>query len=338
MKKFFTLIAVAVLAFAAQATEMTVCDGTDTNNYIPIYGLYVDTDGTFGQMIYPADMLTDMVGKEITEIKFYSSRINFSGATLQLGLAKAEKDNYDDYEAIEGATALCSITPNEGDTEMTFVFDEPYMYEGGNLMVEVLVTQIGTWKGTSFYGENMPYYYSFYQYQSAWSSTPSKYHEAFLPKATFTYEGGEVPPVEPTEKTGAPVFNGYTTDGIHAYFVEILPTDEGSVIYYRVLYPGEEEYTEWAVYEDILSFEGDGKHRVEAYAVAPNKLPSEQIAYEFVVEPEPPTAISEMMNGKTVAGVRYFNMAGQEMPEANGLTIMVTTYTDGTTSAVKVVK
>ena len=338
MKKFFTLIAVAVLAFAAQATEMTVCDGTDTNNYLPIYGLYVDTDGTFGQMIYPADMLTDMVGKEITELKFYSSRINFSGATLQLGLAKAEKDNFDDYEAIEGATALCSITPNEGDTEMTFVFDEPYMYEGGNLLVQVLVTQIGTWKGTSFYGENMPYYYSLYQYQTVWSSTPSKYHEAFLPKATFTYEGGDVPPVEPTEKTGAPVFNGYTTDGIHAYFVEILPTDEGSVIYYRVLYPGEEEYTEWAVYDEILSFEGDGKHRVEAYAVAPNKLPSEQIAYEFVVEPEPPTSISEMMNGKTVAGVRYFNLAGQEVTEANGLTIVVTTYTDGTTSAVKVVK
>ena len=338
MKKFFTLIAVAVLAFAAQATEMTVCDGTDTNNYLPIYGLYVDTDGTFGQMIYPADMLTDMVGKEITELKFYSSRINFSGATLQLGLAKAEKDNFDDYEAIEGATALCSITPNEGDTEMTFVFDEPYMYEGGNLLVQVLVTQIGTWRGTSFYGENMPYYYSLYQYQTVWSSTPSKYHEAFLPKATFTYEGGEVPPVDPTEKTGAPVFNGYTTDGIHAYFVEILPTDEGSVIYYRVLYPGEEEYTEWAVYEEILSFEGDGKHRVEAYAVAPNKLPSEQIAYEFVVEPEPLTGISEMMNGKTVAGVRYFNLAGQEVTEANGLTIVVTTYTDGTTSAVKVVK
>ncbi len=154
----------------------------------------------------------------------------------------------------------------------------------------------------------------------------------------FTTLADDVPPVDPTEKTGAPVFNGYTTDGIHAYFVEILPTDEGSVIYYRILYPGEEEYTDWAIYEDILSFEGDGKHRVEAYAVAPNKLPSEQIAYEFVVEPEPPTAISEMMNGKTVAGVRYFNMAGQEMTEANGLTIMVTTYTDGTTSAVKVVK
>ncbi len=336
MKKFFTLIAVAVMAFAAQATEMTVCDGTDTNNYVPIYGLYVDTDGTFGQMIYPADMLTDMVGKEITGVKFYSSRINFSGATLQLGMAKAEKDNFDDYEAIEGATPLCSITPNEGDTEMTFVFDEPYLYEGGNLMVQVLVTQIGTWKGTSFYGVNMPYYYSFYQYQSAWSSTPSKYHEAFLPKATFTYEGGgDVPPVvDPTEKTGAPTFHGYTEDGIHGYFVEIIPTEE-SVIYYRIIYPDGTE-TDWAEYEEILSFEGDGKYRVEAYAVADGKLPSEQIAYEFVVAPV--TGIDEMMNGKTVAGVRYFNLAGQEMTEANGLTIVVTTYTDGTTSAVKVVK
>ena len=336
MKKFFTLIAVAVMAFAAQATEMTVCDGTDTNNYVPIYGLYVDTDGTFGQMIYPADMLTDMVGKEITGVKFYSSRINFSGATLQLGMAKAEKDNFDDYEAIEGATPLCSITPNEGDTEMTFVFDEPYLYEGGNLMVQVLVTQIGTWKGTSFYGVNMPYYYSFYQYQSAWSSTPSKYHEAFLPKATFTYEGGgDVPPVvDPTEKTGAPTFHGYTEDGIHGYFVEIIPTEE-SVIYYRIIYPDGTE-TDWAEYEEILSFEGDGKYRVEAYAVADGKLPSEQIAYEFVVAPV--TGIDEMMSGKTVAGVRYFNLAGQEMTEANGLTIVVTTYTDGTTSAVKVVK
>ena len=339
MKKFFTLIAVAVMAFAAQATELTVCDGGDTNSRIPIYGLFTDAQGTMGQMIYSADMLTDMVGKEITGVKFYSPSINFYEVTLQVGMAKAEKNDFEDYEAVEGATILGTAIPNEHDTELTFVFDQPYMYDGGNLMIQVVVTEAGEWNGTSFYGVNTAYYYSLCQYMSGWSSTPSKYHESFLPKVTFTYEdGGDVPPVEPTEKTGAPVFNGYTTDGIHAYFVEILPTDEGSVIYYRVLYPGEEEYTEWAVYEDILSFEGDGKHRVEAYAVAPGKLPSEQIAYEFVVEPEPPTAISEMMNGKTVAGVRYFNLAGQEVTEANGLTIVVTTYTDGTTSAVKVMK
>jgi len=55
------------------------------------------------------------------------------------------------------------------------------------------------------------------------------------------------------------------------------------------------------------------------------------------VNPDP-TSINEMNAGKTVAAVRYFNMAGQEMQEANGMTIVVTTYTDGTTSAVKVMK
>ena len=50
------------------------------------------------------------------------------------------------------------------------------------------------------------------------------------------------------------------------------------------------------------------------------------------------TDVNELNADKTVAGVRYFNMAGQEMQEANGMTIVVTTYTDGTTSAVKVMK
>lgn len=51
-----------------------------------------------------------------------------------------------------------------------------------------------------------------------------------------------------------------------------------------------------------------------------------------------PTAIDELADGKTVAGVRYYNMAGQEMAQPNGLTIQVTTYSDGTTSATKVIK
>ena len=41
---------------------------------------------------------------------------------------------------------------------------------------------------------------------------------------------------------------------------------------------------------------------------------------------------------KVVAGVRYYNIMGQEMKEANGITIVVTTYTDGTHSAVKIIK
>jgi len=48
--------------------------------------------------------------------------------------------------------------------------------------------------------------------------------------------------------------------------------------------------------------------------------------------------VNEVNAGKTVANVRYFNIAGQEMAQPSGMTIQVTTYTDGTTSAAKVVK
>ncbi len=50
------------------------------------------------------------------------------------------------------------------------------------------------------------------------------------------------------------------------------------------------------------------------------------------------TSVEDLNANKTVAGVRYFNVAGQEMAQPEGLTIQVTTYTDGTTSAVKVIK
>ena len=148
-------------------------------------------------------------------------------------------------------------------------------------------------------------------------------------------------PVDPVN-VGAPVFQGYTIDGITGYGVGITPTTEGSEIMYRVLIwdPVAEEWvlrTDWTLYEGTegeIWFENNGeKVRIEAYAFIGQNV-SMDVAYEFTVA----TALDELMGGKTVAGVRYFNMAGQEMQQAEGLTIVVTTYTDGTTSAVKVIK
>ena len=79
----------------------------------------------------------------------------------------------------------------------------------------------------------------------------------------------------------------------------------------------------------------DAKYRIEAYAYI-GDVTSNTVAYEYQVEPW--TSINEMNAGKTIADVRYYNVAGQEMTEANGMTIVVTTYTDGSTSAAKVVK
>ena len=52
----------------------------------------------------------------------------------------------------------------------------------------------------------------------------------------------------------------------------------------------------------------------------------------------PGSGVDEQMAGKQVANVRYFNLAGQEMKQPSGLTIQVTTFTDGSRTASKVIK
>ena len=87
---------------------------------------------------------------------------------------------------------------------------------------------------------------------------------------------------------------------------------------------------------EAVPVEGNGTHTVTAYVVVNGEVTP--IAEKVITVNNDYTGVNEIANGKAVAGVRYFNMAGQEMTEANGVTIVVTTYTDGTTSAVKVMK
>ena len=51
------------------------------------------------------------------------------------------------------------------------------------------------------------------------------------------------------------------------------------------------------------------------------------------------TALNEMNAGKTVANVDYFNLAGQQIVEpADGVTLVVTTYTDGSRTTNKIIR
>ena len=62
------------------------------------------------------------------------------------------------------------------------------------------------------------------------------------------------------------------------------------------------------------------------------------ILYPVSVNTNIPTGVTDV-NAKTVAGVKYVNVAGMESNTPfDGVNIMVTTYTDGTHSAVKVIK
>jgi hypothetical protein len=51
------------------------------------------------------------------------------------------------------------------------------------------------------------------------------------------------------------------------------------------------------------------------------------------------TAVEELNGDKQVAKVTYINVAGQQSDKAfDGMNIVVTTYIDGTTSTMKVIK
>lgn len=145
---------------------------------------------------------------------------------------------------------------------------------------------------------------------------------------------------EDTEQTEAPVFNGWMLDDAadpslrNAMFVEITPA-EPSTIYYRVQYP-DEVWSEWNEYDGVMCFNDEGIYCIEAFALANGKVPSDDVQYWFVISPT--ISVNEVNGDKAIARVRYFNMAGQEMPEPDGMTIIVTTYTDGTTSTMKVMK
>ena len=356
MKKFFTLIAAATMMFAANAATLDLCMGESYASSLPIYGLWVDAENTLGQMIYPADMLEDMVGNEITGVQFYTSvnayeafgyepqngewdYIRFYNATIQLSLKVVDELGFTVEEAILDATPVATAQPAYGDRYMIFELDEPFAYEGGNLLVECKVIEAGNY-GTCYWwvqgvDDYNPGYYEYMGYNGMVGSVVD-----YLPAVTFTYQEGTTPPV--VDQVGAPTFEGYTEDGIYGYGVYIHPTTEGSNIMYRVFI---EEDGQWVLVTDWTEYMGapmeiwmdqvDAKYRIEAYAYI-GDVTSNTVAYEYQVEPW--TSINEMNAGKTIADVRYYNVAGQEMTEANGMTIVVTTYTDGTTSTVKVVK
>lgn len=90
------------------------------------------------------------------------------------------------------------------------------------------------------------------------------------------------------EVTSAPEFEGYYTEE-NGYVVLIYPT-EPSTIFYRIgVNVGSEggfqfEFGDWMIYEDGLVFTDNGFYRIEVYALADGKLPSTEVAYEFVID------------------------------------------------------
>jgi len=178
-------------------SELTVCDGTTTNSYVPAYGWYADAYQRC-QMVYTEDMLADMVGGEISSMKFYlgTSATSAWTGTWQIYMMDYPGTTISAFVDPSNATTVYEGTLDASGTEMLVIFNTPYKYEGGNLLIGFDEPTLGNYRSASFYGiSSNGSSVQGISYESLGSITPTQ--RDFLPKVTFSYEAKPDSPVTP---------------------------------------------------------------------------------------------------------------------------------------------
>ena len=188
MKKSFKLLFAALFALAsfasAQADEITLFDGTNTSETVPVRSYYYDSQDYPVQTILPAAQLADLQGATISSMKFYIANENgneMSGGKLAVSIGMTQETSFNSYSSlITGLTKVAEITMTPGETEVVVDFDEPWTYEGDNIVIETKVIETSNCPHVYFYGENADVNNA--AYGKAFISVA-----AFYPKTTFTY-------------------------------------------------------------------------------------------------------------------------------------------------------
>ena len=172
-------------ASSAWADEITVYDGTDSNERIPINGYYGDTSPDKGEFIIPSSALTAISGKTITGLKFYSNNNVSLTGTFQVFLNEVGSTTLASHSGTTGATIVYTGTLTATSNEMNISFAENYEYSGGNLLVGIYMTKKGNCAsyGFAFYGTNTAE-------NNAYYTNGGSYIDAaqFIPKTTIYYE------------------------------------------------------------------------------------------------------------------------------------------------------
>ena len=200
LKKSLLIVLLCTLFGVARAqSELTVYDGTVTNNVVPAYIFYFD-DFTRAQHVIPADDLIDMNGATITSIKYYTTASNVpytAVSSARVYLMEVDYTTMTALEPFENGTVVFEgyfDVVSEGDGgSLTIDFDTPYTYTGGNLLVGIDNTEDKGYKSINFYGQTVTgASWAGYNANSLEGVTGSQRN--FIPKTTFTYipSGGTV--------------------------------------------------------------------------------------------------------------------------------------------------
>ena len=179
----------------AQET-LTVYDGTDANQYIPMYGYYFDAY-TKSECIIPATELTDMIGGAVSAITFYAKTVATTNSTWGTANQKVFLKEVSSttlggsYSGMTDATIVFDgllEMPTTSSGGYTITFSEDYTYNGGNLLIGVYNDNKGKYNKVEWYGiGNQTSGVSAYGNNSNSLENASYNAQPFLPKTTFTY-------------------------------------------------------------------------------------------------------------------------------------------------------
>ena len=180
---------------AGSREELTVYDGTSTNNHVPMYVFYFD-DFARSQYVIPAEALADMADGDITSIKYYTTTSNIpytTVATVDFYMTEVPYTTITSFIDKSSAqvvyTGTVSFALNGGVGEGVITLNTPYHYNGGNLLIGCDNINDAGYKNIYFYGQTVAgASVSGSNSSSTAAVTPT--NQDFIPKTTFTFEPG----------------------------------------------------------------------------------------------------------------------------------------------------
>ena len=191
MRKLFAMLIliVTMTPLVLHSTELVVFDGGDTNAEVPLRGNYVDWYQKC-HFVLPATELSAMDGKYIYSMTFHTNVTNTSwNGTFSVYVKEVDYTVMTDFADVSTATRIYTGGLNISSNGLTVVFETPYQYDGGNLLVCIDQTaKSSTYNYAYFDGEDVDYN-SCARGDNGDSldniTTPT--FKQFLPKTTFNY-------------------------------------------------------------------------------------------------------------------------------------------------------
>ena len=168
--------------------SLTVCDGTVTNDCVPVDGYYTDWYQK-SEFIIPANKLLQLEDNTISKMTFYLSSPasgSWGSAKFKVFLKEVDATTISNYYGTTGATTVYEGPLDGTKSTMDIEFTTHYLYHGGNLLVGVYQTTKGTDNSATFIGSTASNASIFGMNDSNLDNVSINY-ENFIPKTTFDY-------------------------------------------------------------------------------------------------------------------------------------------------------